>query len=275
MSAEDIRYCADAVRRHDDDLFLLAQASPADIRPSVLAIFAFAAEIERVRASVTDTTLGLIRLQWWRDEIGRIYQNSAQGTVQPAPAHPVLRGLADAINPHALPLDLFETFIYAHEFDVEDRQAADMAGLKAYAALTSVPLIRLALMGRIIAKTDEERLERLATAFGLMRLIHAMPSMLRAGWCPVPQGLLTRHGLQDKAQFGAAGFQDSYEAVLTDLAKVARDEIDGFSFENNLLKSFFIVTHENLRSFNARSMGLQSEQARARKLFKLWLNSIF
>ncbi len=81
-------YCGELVRRHDPDRFLLTLFAPASMRESLFALYAFNYEIAKTRETVTETQLGLIRLQWWRDAISAIYD---RGDVA---AHHVLTPLA-------------------------------------------------------------------------------------------------------------------------------------------------------------------------------------
>jgi len=60
------------VRDHDRDRYLSTFFAPDDRRPHLLALYAFNAEVVKVRDSVSEPTLGLIRLQWWRDTITSI-----------------------------------------------------------------------------------------------------------------------------------------------------------------------------------------------------------
>src|SRR5690606_27697757 len=112
---------------------------PPRVRPALWALYAFNYEIARTREVVTDTTLGLIRLQWWRDAVGGIFEGGAPE------GNPVLAELAQAVAAHGLPREPFNNLVYAREFDLEDLQPAHMEGLLNYAAYTSAPLMELGL----------------------------------------------------------------------------------------------------------------------------------
>ena len=66
MSAD---YCHDLVRAGDKDRYLASLFAPDELRPYLLALYAFNIEIARVRETVSEAALGEIRLQWWRDAI--------------------------------------------------------------------------------------------------------------------------------------------------------------------------------------------------------------
>ena len=64
-------HCLELVRRTDHEHFLTNLLLPNIIRTHSFAIRALSSEVSGVRDSVSDRTLGLVRLQFWRDTIGR------------------------------------------------------------------------------------------------------------------------------------------------------------------------------------------------------------
>src|SRR5688572_600358 len=134
-----LSYCGQHVRGNDPDRFLLSMFAPPERREALWALFAFNHEIAKTREVVSETQLGLIRLQWWRDAITKIYEG---GDV---PEHEILKVLAPAILEHNLSRDHFNTLVYAREFDLENVCPANMDGLLSYADFTSTPLMNLAL----------------------------------------------------------------------------------------------------------------------------------
>ena len=78
----------DIVRLRDRDRYLSTFFAPDDKRPHLLALYAFNAEILKVRNTVSEPNLGMIRLQWWRDTIEGIYAGN------PVPGYAVAEALA-------------------------------------------------------------------------------------------------------------------------------------------------------------------------------------
>ncbi|MFN6984341.1 MAG: squalene/phytoene synthase family protein, partial [Rhizobium oryzihabitans] len=64
---EDLDVCLATLRDTDRDRYLACLLSPADKRASLAALYAFNAEIARIRDSVRDALPGEVRMQWWRD----------------------------------------------------------------------------------------------------------------------------------------------------------------------------------------------------------------
>ena len=80
--AKTLSYCGQVVRDQDRDRFLLSLFAPADRREALWALFAFNHEIAKTREVVTEMQLGLIRLQWWREQVTNIFKISIVFNVQ-------------------------------------------------------------------------------------------------------------------------------------------------------------------------------------------------
>lgn len=57
------------VRRVDEDRWISSRFAPPTERKALVALYALAYELVRVREAVSEETLGLIRFQWWREAI--------------------------------------------------------------------------------------------------------------------------------------------------------------------------------------------------------------
>lgn len=178
--ADTLSFLGPELKKADPDRYLLTLFAPRSRRQALWALFLFNQELVRTRASVSNTQLGLIRLQWWRDEINRIYDGGDGGQI------PVLSTLAPLIKSGALPHEWFEALLYAREFDLEDVAPASWEGLKNYADFTTTPLNQLAL--RIVgenAKLDEIR--HISTNYGLLEAIRSVPLLLSQHRCLLPE----------------------------------------------------------------------------------------
>ena len=128
------------VRRQDRDRYLSCLFAPDDKRPHLLALYAFNVEILRVRDTVSEAGLGLIRLQWWRDTIAGIYAGNE------TPAYAVAEALARAIREGQLPQQALLDLVTAHEFDLFDDRMPDLTALEAYMGEAYSRLIMMAAM---------------------------------------------------------------------------------------------------------------------------------
>ncbi|NHK27475.1 squalene/phytoene synthase family protein [Parvularcula flava] len=89
---DNIAYCRDEAARASPDLVLSAQFAPADERDRLMALYAFAAEIHRIPATVSEPPLGAIRQQWWREALEEIFSGGA------VRVHPVAEALSVVLS---------------------------------------------------------------------------------------------------------------------------------------------------------------------------------
>lgn len=187
----DASILASDLKKVDPDRYLLSLFAPKDKRPALWALYMFNAELVRTRAAVTDMTLGLIRLQWWRDEIHKLYVGGSGGQT------PVLSTLAPLIHKGDLPHEWFEALLYAREFDLEDVAPANWGGLRNYADFTTTPLNQLGL--RIVGQTaDLEEIRHISINYGLMEAMRSVPQLLAQHRSLLPEDELTAKNLNTK-----------------------------------------------------------------------------
>ncbi len=177
-------------------------------------LYAFNYEIAKTREVVTETRLGLIRLQWWRDAIGAIYDG------KPPLKHEVVEPLAAMIRQYSLPRELFDSLLYAREFDLEDKLPATLEGMKNYADFTATPLLKLALLieGK---QAKEEDIQAAATSYALAGLLRAVVVHSRQRRCYLPEDLLHKAETNQYALFEGKEFEKLKPVVkaVVDAAK--------------------------------------------------------
>jgi len=189
--------CAELVRSEDRDRFLCAMFAPPRHREALFALYAFNLEVARIRESVSENLIGLMRLQWWRDAMVSINQGKT-------PLHPVAEALAEIVSSYSLKLSHFEQLIDSREADMTDEQPVDMAALLAYAASTSAPLAQLSLD---ILGVDDKASQTAAqtaakdvgVAWALTGVLRALPFHAATNRYLVPQDVCRRAGLDAQA----------------------------------------------------------------------------
>ncbi len=222
----ELSYCGALVQAHDPDRFLLSMFARSEVREDLWALFAFNYEIAKTREVVTETQLGMIRLQWWRDALAGVYENGE------VPEHEVLRALAGAIARHDLPRELFDTLIYAREFDLEDVLPGNVEGLVNYADFTSTPLLKLAVK---IAGGDYETepVQAVGVNAALVGVLRA--TMFYAGQrrCYLPEDLLKKAGQRMDHLYEGKIVEGMNEVIKTILDQY----VEGVSCENRFLRA--------------------------------------
>jgi len=197
--------------RGEPDRYLAATLAPHEARGGLAAIAAFAAELARIPATVSEPMLGDMRLQWWRDALEAGRQGTRSG-------HPVADALADAEQRHGLAPSLLTAMIDARELDLSGGLPADDAGLEAYIQATEGSAFRLAL-ATIGASPDEAEpaAAAAARAYGIARALGRLPMLLHNGGLPLPAARLRVAGL-DPDLLGASPLPDSAVAAVAQVA---------------------------------------------------------
>jgi len=124
------------VHRLDRDRAMCTTVAPANRQAAQLALLAFNLEIATIPELVSESMLGEIRLQWWRDTIANIFSGTGSD-------HPVARGLAHGINTYGLDKSLFDEYLDARSFDLRREAPASIVALESYAAGTAGSLNEL------------------------------------------------------------------------------------------------------------------------------------
>ena len=118
------------VRAGDEDRWLSSRYAPKPVRRALIALYAFAFELARIRLVVTEPGLGAIRYQWWRDALDEIEAG------QRPRAHDVVGALADMLAQDRYRIDALERLVDQFEdaFEAADRTRQPEALLTATAA---------------------------------------------------------------------------------------------------------------------------------------------
>ncbi|WP_158085544.1 squalene/phytoene synthase family protein [Henriciella aquimarina] len=118
------------MRNGDEDRWLSSRYAPKPERRALIALYAFAWELARVRLVVTEPGLGAIRFQWWRDTLEAFEKGEKPRE------HEVVGALADMLAEDRYRLDALKRLVdhYEDAFEDADRAQQPEALLTATAA---------------------------------------------------------------------------------------------------------------------------------------------
>ena len=209
-------HCAELVRTADHDRYITALFAPAEHRDALLALYAFNAEVARVRDVAREPMPGEIRLQWWREVV--CGERSGE-----APANPVAAAFLATIDRYNLAVEPLSALIEAHRFDLYDEPMARLSDLEDYARETASALIAIA--ARILTGVS---LESAAESAGIAQMIagisRALPLHASRGQIFLPIELLSQHGVSPQDIF-AGQSSAGLNAALQELRNVARQHL--------------------------------------------------
>lgn len=187
---ENLDVCLATLRDTDRDRYLACLLSPADKRAPLAALYAFNAEIARIRDSVRDALPGEVRMQWWRDLI----DGNPHGDSQ---SHPVAGALLTAIEQYRLPRPVLTNMIEARIFDLYDDLFEDRNALEGYAGETASALVQLAslVLSSEEAPASAEAAGHAGVAQAMAGILLLMPLHRRRGQVYIPADMLSAAGL--------------------------------------------------------------------------------
>ncbi|MBX9467230.1 MAG: phytoene/squalene synthase family protein [Rhizobium sp.] len=211
--------CLQALRETDRDRYLAALLTPADRRAAIVALYAYNAELARVRDLVREPLPGEVRLQYWRD----LLEDAAHGETA---ANPVAAELLRAVQVWRLPVAPLVAMADARIFDLYDDPMETTGMFEGYAGETAAALIQLACL-----VLDPEAAERAADVVGhagvalaVAGAILLMPIHKARGQVYMPTQILASAGL-DRETFLAAGGDDRLNAAIQAFAGFGLDHL--------------------------------------------------
>lgn len=212
-------HVADEVRRHDRDRWLAGLWAPDRRRPHLYALYAFSAEVARIRDLVSDPLPGEVRARWWAEVIDGTRRAEGEG-------HPVARALLDTVARFDLPVAALEKLVDARIFDLYDDPMPTATDLDAYLDDTVSGLLRLGC--RLLSDRCDAEAAGVAglagRAYGLTGLLRAVPFHAARGQIFLPADLLDAHGV-DRADILAGRTTPALKAALAELRARARSAL--------------------------------------------------
>jgi len=207
------------LRDTDRDRYLACLLSPDDKRGALAALYAFNAELARIRDLVHEPLPGEIRMQYWRD----LLEGNAHGSTE---ANPLAAALLSVVEAHRLPRQTLVNMIEARIFDLYDDPMESRTSLEGYAGETASALIQLA--GLILSPDEAMKSADAAGHAGVAQAISGMlllmPLHQRRGQVYIPLEILSATGL-DREAFLAGEDKPRISAAIEAFAGLGRDHL--------------------------------------------------
>lgn len=206
------------LRDTDRDRYLACLLSPVKKQHSLAALYAFHAEIARVRDVIHEPLPGEIRLQWWRDILGN-ERSTGEG-------HPLAEAVLACVREHRLPVAVLQNMIDARIFDLYDDPMQDRAALEGYAGETASALIQLAslILDPENAAMSADAAGHAGVAQTIAGLLLLLPIHRRRGQVYFPAELLRATGL-DRESLLDGRDEDAIGRAIRAFCGLGRDHL--------------------------------------------------
>lgn len=196
MTEDEWRDIEETVAEHDPDRYVATFFAPERARRHLNALYAFDRELAHIGEVVREPMAGHVRLAWWREQIGTIFDGGA-------PASPTGRALAEAIRAHSLPRKLIDAVIDTRAHDIDETPFADEAALETHAEATTGNVMRLA--ARVLGLNDraDEAARHAAVAYVHASHMRTIASFAKLRRCRVPLSWLADENMNAEDLFAA------------------------------------------------------------------------
>ena len=211
--------CLQTLRETDRDRYLAALLTPADRRAAIVALYAYNAELARIRDLVREPLPGEVRLQYWRD----LLQGDAHGETA---ANPVAAELLRAMQTWHLPGTPLVAMADARIFDLYDDPMETTGMFEGYAGETASALIQLAslVLDPQAAEGAADIVGHAGVALAVAGAILLLPIHTARGQVYLPTQILASVGL-DRHAFLTAGRDDRVDAAIQAFAGFGLDHL--------------------------------------------------
>ena len=211
-------YCQDKAAKSGSSFYYSFMFLPAERRQAITALYAFCREVDDVVDECHDLSLAQTKLEWWRQEVGRVYAGT--------PTHPVGHALKDVIKGFRLPQEQLLEIIDGMEMDLEQARYADFKALHLYCYRVASVVGLLA--AEIFGYQDRQTLKYahdLGLAFQLTNIIRDVGEDARRGRIYLPIEDLQRFEVPAKDLLEAR-YSDAFRELMAFQAERAEKFYD-------------------------------------------------
>ena len=198
------QYCEKKTARSGSSFYYSFLFLPPEQRRAIMALYAFCREVDDVVDECSAPALAQTTLQWWREEIARLYAGT--------PQHPVTQALQTAIARYNLPQEHFQEIIDGMAMDLSQTRYATFKELSLYCYRVASVVGLMA--ATIFGYEDRHTLKYahdLGMAFQLTNILRDVGEDAARGRIYIPADELARFGVSEddiRAQRMSGGMQE-------------------------------------------------------------------
>ena len=211
-------YCQDKAAKSGSSFYYSFMFLPPERRQAITALYAFCREVDDVVDECHDLSLAQTKLEWWRQEVGRVYAGT--------PTHPVGHALKDVIKGFRLPQEQLLEIIDGMAMDLSQTRYLDFKGLQLYCYRVASVVGLLA--AEIFGYQDRQTLKYahdLGLAFQLTNIIRDVGEDARRGRIYLPIEDLQRFNVPAKDLLEAR-YSEQFRALMAFQAERAEKFYD-------------------------------------------------
>ena len=222
-------YCQEKAAASGSSFYYSFLFLPPERRRAITALYAFCREVDDVVDEMRDAGVARARLDWWEQELGRMFDGD--------PTHPVTRALRPHTDQYDITRSRLVEVIDGMRMDLQQNRYLDYTGLRLYCRRVAGVVGEMA--SGVFGRTDPDTLryaDTLGLAFQLTNIIRDVGEDARKGRVYLPLEdlqrfgvtvgdlLAARHGERfvELMRFQAARAREQYAAAYALLPEVDR-----------------------------------------------------
>jgi len=248
------KYIAEFLKQHDPERYYSTLLLNQDARFPVQTLYAFSAEISRIRSLISEPATGEIRLQYWVDLLSGTDHGDRQ-------QNPLASALLETIKRFDLPKTTLLRLLAARRFDLYDDPMRDLISFEGYAGETNSMLYQLASI--IVNKGEDagagEAAGHMGVAHAMIGHFRALPTTLARGQIYFPVSIFLAHGATENEVLAKVS-NPQVIAGYTSLREIAHEHLANAQVAINSLPpeirpvfALFPVLDWNLQLLNKKA----------------------
>ncbi len=267
------QYCQQKAARSGSSFYYSFLFLPPAQRRAITALYAFCREVDDIVDAQIDPAVARLKLAWWREEIGRLFDG--------APQHPVTRALAAPIADFNLPREHFLEIIDGMEMDLDYDSYPSFKELSLYChrVASMVGIMSAEIFGYQDRRTPRYA-HHLGTAFQLTNILRDVREDALRGRLYIPLDELQRFGVGISEIMGNQD-NERIQALLRFQAERARDyyrkafeqlsETDRYTQRSGLaMAAIYLATLQEIERDGYRVLDRRVSLTPIRKLWLAW-----
>lgn len=181
-------YCQDKAAKSGSSFYYSFLFLPQEQRKAITALYAFFREVDDIVDECNDPDIAITKLQWWRDEIGNLFNNQ--------PQHPVTKALEPHIQTFNLAQEYFQEIIDGMQMDLTQTSYPTFKELSLYCyrAASAVGLLSVEIFG-YKNKNTVKYAHHLGMAFQLTNILRDVHEDLMRGRIYIPEDEMKKFGV--------------------------------------------------------------------------------
>jgi len=269
MNAEE--YCQEQAASSGSSFYYSFLFLPSDQRQAITALYAFCREVDDIVDECSDPSIAITKLNWWRDEITRVFHGTAQ--------HPVGIALSKFTKKFCLDEKHFHSIIDGMLMDTQQTRYTNFKELETYCYRVAgvVGLLAIKIFGYRDPATQQYA-EDLGLAFQLTNILRDVKEDASRGRIYLPLDELSRFNVTEK-DIIAGQFNDQLRNLFEFQAQRAehyyKKAYDTLPKEDRSLQRSGLIMaaiyHALLERIKKRHYNVLSESIRLSPLNKLWI----